>query len=35
MQNELSLKQAVVCFAINAALFLLAGMLCTLERGGY
>lgn len=35
MENELSLRQAVVCFAINAALFLLAGLLCTLERGGY
>lgn len=35
MENELSLRQAVVCFAINVALFLLAGLLCTLERGGY
>lgn len=35
MENELSLRQTVVCFAINAALFLLAGLLCTLERGGY
>lgn len=35
MENELSLRQAVVCFAINAALFLLAGLLCTLERSGY
>lgn len=35
MENELSLKQAVVCFAINAALFMLAGLLCTLERGGF
>lgn len=35
MENEVSLKQAFVCFAINAALFLLAGLLCTLERGGY
>lgn len=35
MENEISLKQAVVCFAINASLFLLAGLLCTLEKGGY
>lgn len=35
MENELSLKQAVVCFIINAALFLLAGLVCTVERGGY
>lgn len=35
MENELSLKQAVICFAINATLFLLAGLLCTLEKGGY
>lgn len=35
MENELSLRQTVVCFAINAALFLLAGLLCTLEKGGY
>lgn len=35
MENDLSLRQAVVCFAINTALFLLAGLLCTLERGGY
>lgn len=35
MENELSLKQAVICFAINAALFLLAGLLCTIEHGGY
>lgn len=35
MENEVSLRQAIVCFAINAALFLLAGLLCTLERGGY
>lgn len=35
MENEISLRQAVVCFAINAALFLLAGLLCTLEKGGY
>lgn len=35
MENELSLKQAVVCFIINAALFLLAGLLCTLEKGDY
>lgn len=35
MENELSLRQAVICFVINAALFLLAGVLCTLEKGGY
>lgn len=35
MENEVSLRQAVICFAINAALFLLAGLLCTIERGGY
>lgn len=35
MENELSLRQSVICFAINAALFLLAGLLCTIERGGY
>lgn len=35
MVNELSLRQAVVCIAINVALFLLAGLLCTIERGGY
>lgn len=35
MENELSLKQAVVCFIINAALFMLAGFVCTVERGGY
>lgn len=35
MENELSLKQTIVCFAINAALFLIAGLLCTIEHGGY
>ena len=35
MENELTLKQTVVCFIINAALFLLAGLVCTVERGGY
>ena len=35
MENEITTKQVVICFAINIALFLLAALLCTLERGGY
>lgn len=35
MESEFTFKQVIICFAINAVLFLLAGLLCTLERGGY
>lgn len=35
MEHEISLKQAVICFAIDMALFLLACLICTVEKGGY
>lgn len=35
MESEFTFKQVMICFAINTALFLLAGLLCTLEKGGY
>ena len=31
MEHELSLKQALVCFAIDIALFLIASFICHLE----
>lgn len=35
MEHELSLKQALVCFAIDIALFLIASLLCHLELASY
>ena len=35
MEHELSLKQAIVCFAIDIALFLIASFICHLELASY
>ena len=35
MEHELSLKQAIVCFAIDIALFLIASFICHIELASY
>ena len=35
MEHELSLKQALVCFAIDIALFIMASFICHLELASY
>lgn len=35
MEHELSLKQALVCFAIDIALFIIASFICHLELASY
>ena len=35
MEHELSLKQALICFAIDIALFLIASFICHLELASY
>ena len=35
MEHELSLKQAIVCFAIDIALFLIASFICHIEMASY
>ena len=35
MEHEFSLRQVVICFAIDIALFLMASFLCHIELASY